>query len=119
MDGPYEGAPDNPLLTARNRLDLPLQKAGHADLVSTENGEWYLVHLTGRPLPPYRRCILGRETAIQKVTWKNDWPYVVNGPEPSEEIEVSWEVEHRKPEKKSMYLHRKRFFLSFILCGFH
>ena len=100
VDGPYEGAPDNPLLTARNRLDLPLQKAGHADLVSTENGEWYLVHLTGRPLPPYRRCILGRETAIQKVTWKNDWPYVVNGPEPSEEIEVSWEVEHRKPEKK-------------------
>ena len=100
VDGPYGGAPDNPLLTARNRLDLPLQKAGHADLVSTENGEWYLVHLTGRPLPPYRRCILGRETAIQKVTWKNDWPYVVNGPEPSEEIEVSWEVEHRKPEKK-------------------
>ena len=32
-------------------------------------------------------CPLGRETAIQRVEWKNDWPYVVDGNGPSLEIE--------------------------------
>lgn len=96
IDGPYEGHPNNPILTSRDRLDLPLQKAGHADIVETEQGDWYLVHLSGRPLAPFRRCILGREISIQSLVWKEEWPEVVNGPNPSIEIEVPWDVQKKE-----------------------
>ena len=43
-----------------------LQRAGHADLVETQNGETYMVYLCGRPLRNRGRCTLGRETAIQQ-----------------------------------------------------
>jgi xylan 1,4-beta-xylosidase len=58
---------------------LPLQKSGHASFVDTPSGEWYLVHLCARPINApgkvegdARRCILGRETAIQKMCWTPD-----------------------------------------------
>jgi xylan 1,4-beta-xylosidase len=37
--------------------------------VQTPGGDWYLAHLTGRPDRPLGRCRLGRETALQAVTW--------------------------------------------------
>lgn len=79
------------ILTSRHTPDHPIQKAGHADLVETQNGEWYIVHLCGRPLsqrnpadaPRFagsRRYMLGRETAIQKVYWTEDgWLRLANG----------------------------------------
>jgi xylan 1,4-beta-xylosidase len=70
--GPYEVHPDNPILTSRDKPKLELQKAGHASLVETQNGQWYIVHLCGRPIMPQKRCVLGRETAIQKVKWDSD-----------------------------------------------
>lgn len=72
LDGPYEVHPDNPILTSRDSPNLELQKAGHASLVQTQNGQWYIVHLCGRPVMPLKRCVLGRETAIQKVRWDDD-----------------------------------------------
>ena len=70
--GPYELHPDVHILSARSRPDVELQRAGHADLVETEAGETYLVHLCGRPLRNRGRCTLGRETAIQKMNWSDD-----------------------------------------------
>lgn len=72
LTGPYEIDPENPMLTAWNDPTLTLQKAGHADIVETQNGEWYMVHLGSRPLPTRGRSILGRETCIQKVRWTED-----------------------------------------------
>jgi xylan 1,4-beta-xylosidase len=69
IEGPYEVAPENPLLSARHDPELSLQKAGHASLVETPAGELYLAHLCGRPRGPHRRCTLGRETALQRVRW--------------------------------------------------
>lgn len=79
--GPYEVDPANPIVTSRYNSDLPLQRAGHADLVETSSGEWYMVHLCGRPLSStVRKCNLGRETAIQKVEWTEDgWLRLVGG----------------------------------------
>ncbi len=78
--GPYEVHPENPILTSCGHKSLPLQKAGHGDIVETPNGDWYMVYLCSRPLPGRDRCILGRETAIQKVIWKEDgWLYVDGG----------------------------------------
>jgi xylan 1,4-beta-xylosidase len=72
LQGPYELHPDVYILTARDRPDAPLQRAGHADLVDTPTGETYMVYLCGRPLPNRGRCTLGRETAIQRMEWGED-----------------------------------------------
>src|SRR5215813_7188459 len=72
LTGPYELHPDSYILTSRNRPEVELQRAGHADLVETQNGETYMVHLCGRPLKNRGRCTLGRETAIQKMVWGDD-----------------------------------------------
>jgi xylan 1,4-beta-xylosidase len=70
--GPYELHPDTYILTARHRPDALLQRAGHADLVETQNGDTYMVYLCGRPLRNRGRCTLGRETAIARMAWGGD-----------------------------------------------
>jgi xylan 1,4-beta-xylosidase len=70
--GPYEIDPQNPILTSYNNPELKLQRAGHASLVETQNGEWYMAHLCGRHIPSRGRCTMGRETAIQKMAWTKD-----------------------------------------------
>ena len=89
--GSYEWYEGNSILTAREHPDFLLQKSGHCDLVETQNGEWYAVHLCGRALenrnpmdaPRFagaRRYTLGRETCIQKMKWtKDDWLVLANG----------------------------------------
>jgi xylan 1,4-beta-xylosidase len=80
LPGPYELHPDTYVLTARHRPDVELQRAGHADLVETQDGQTYLVHLCGRPIPNRGRCTLGRETAIQKMVWGDDgWLRTADG----------------------------------------
>src|SRR6185295_18308381 len=80
LAGPYELHPDKYIITARDRPHAPLQRAGHADLVDTQAGETYAVYLCGRPLPNRGRCTLGRETAIQKMTWgADDWLRTLDG----------------------------------------
>ena len=59
LTGPYELHPDKYIITARDRPDAPLQRAGHGDLVETQAGETYVVYLCGRPLPNRGRCVLG------------------------------------------------------------
>ena len=84
LDGPYEVDPTNPVLTSKAHNEL--QKAGHASLVETQNGEWYMAHLCGRPIAD-KKCILGRETALQKCYWTEDgWLRVEDGNEPKQTI---------------------------------
>lgn len=74
--GPYELNPANPILTHR---DLPRDNAitttGHADLVQTQNGEWWMVFLGKRPYGGVNH-ILGRETFMSPVDWSGTWPVV-------------------------------------------
>lgn len=70
--GPFETMPDNPVLTSDKENMDALQKCGHADIIDTPDGEWYMVHLCSRPLLGQKWCTLGRETAIQKVEWDED-----------------------------------------------
>jgi len=80
LTGPYELHPDTYIMSARHWPDAELQRAGHASLVETQNGETYMAYLVGRPLRERRRCTLGRETAIQKMVWgKDDWLRTMNG----------------------------------------
>ncbi|OBR62301.1 beta-xylosidase [Paenibacillus oryzae] len=70
--GPYEADPAGPLITSADDPSLYLQRAGHASLVETQGGEFYIAHLCGRPLRPSMQCNLGRETALQRVRWTED-----------------------------------------------
>jgi xylan 1,4-beta-xylosidase len=80
IEGPYELHPDVHILSARHRPDAVLQRAGHADLVETQNGETFMVYLCGRPLHNRGRCTLGRETAIQPMLWGADgWLRTTDG----------------------------------------
>ncbi len=95
IDGPYEVMSGNPVLTAHKKEAKTLQRAGHASLVETEQGEWYLAHLCGRPLEwtganlekadsstgyGGLHCPLGRETSLQKMHWRDDgWLEVEGG----------------------------------------
>jgi xylan 1,4-beta-xylosidase len=80
LTGPYEVHPDTHILSARQRPDAELQRAGHASLVETQGGETYMAYLCGRPLRNRGRCTLGRETAIQKMVWgKDDWLRTLDG----------------------------------------
>ncbi len=95
IDGPYQVHPDNPLISSWAHPRITLQKAGHGSIVHTHTDEWFFVHLTGRVLPkltdplidPRGYCPLGRETAIQRLEWKNNWPYIEGGNYPKDEID--------------------------------
>ncbi|MFE6892579.1 glycoside hydrolase family 43 protein [Streptomyces sp. NPDC057694] len=77
ITGPYTPDPAGPLLTAYGDDALELQKAGHGSLVDTPDGAWYLAHLTARPLTARGACVLGRESALQRVHWTPDgWPRI-------------------------------------------
>ncbi|WP_372922910.1 family 43 glycosylhydrolase, partial [Roseovarius sp.] len=96
IEGPYETDPAKHVLTSKDTLDHGLQRAGHADIVQAQNGEFYMVHLCSRPLAEtqglsidaakeihaddVRRSPLGRETAIQKLHWpQGEFPRLAHG----------------------------------------
>ena len=78
--GPFEGAPGNPILTHRDRPELPLQALGHADLVQTPAGKWFMVLLGVRHLE--QKHHLGRETLLTPVEWTADGWLAINGGAP-------------------------------------
>lgn len=74
-EGPWEEFTDgNPILTQRTGLDPQrpdiVTSAGHADLVSTPDGDWYAVFLACRP---YEEDFYntGRDTYLLPVNWEN------------------------------------------------
>lgn len=79
ITGPYVGNPANPILTHRHLgRDYPIVNPGHADLIQTQNGEWWMVLLASRPYGGYYRN-LGRETFLVPVRWEDEWPVVSPG----------------------------------------
>lgn len=80
--GNYEPCPYNPIMRQEDP-DAAIQRCGHGDLVETQDGRWYMVYLCGRAIGD-GYSILGRETALDPVTWTADgWPIVNNLKGPS------------------------------------
>lgn len=86
LTGPWEADPNSPFITSwtpdffgRQDLDYlkphyfdpaaEMHKAGHGSLVQTPSGEWYVAHLSSRPIDHASGSILGRECSIQQVEW--------------------------------------------------
>lgn len=77
--GPYEGHRSNPILTHRHLgRDADIVNVGHADLIDTKDGDWWMVCLASRPYGGYYRN-LGRETFLVPVRWESGWPVVAPG----------------------------------------
>ncbi len=75
--GVYEPCPYNPIMRQED-AGATIQRCGHGDMVETSDGRWYMVYLCGRKIGD-GYSILGRETALDPVTWTADgWP-IVNG----------------------------------------
>jgi beta-xylosidase len=75
-EGPFEGAPNNPILSARS-TSRPVQNTGHGDLVQTPDGGWAVVCLGMRTRGMTRAfSSLGRETFASNVTWVDGWPVI-------------------------------------------
>ncbi|OBX09038.1 beta-xylosidase [Gallibacterium salpingitidis] len=94
--GPYEESPSNPLMTAWDDPLNPLQKAGHASFLETQDGEWFVAYLMARPLqidkPLLAKdgrgfCSLGRETSLDRLEWIDDWPKVSGNNHPKLQID--------------------------------
>ncbi|MEV8540914.1 glycoside hydrolase family 43 protein [Streptomyces sp. NPDC051572] len=89
-DGPFEGCPANPVLSARSTA-RPVQNTGHADLVRTPDGGWALFLLGMRPGGLTRAFSpMGRETFSTSLEWVDGWPVV----QPVELTQPTTPVEH-------------------------
>ncbi|UOQ50038.1 glycoside hydrolase family 43 protein [Gracilibacillus caseinilyticus] len=79
VTGPYEMTETNPILTHRHLgRNHPIVNVGHADIVQTQDGDWWMVCLASRPYGGYYRN-LGRETFLVPFVWEDGWPIVNPG----------------------------------------
>ena len=78
--GNYEPCPYNPIMRQMDE-GAAIQRCGHGKPVCTQNGEWYMVYLCGRMIGD-GYSMLGRETALDPISWTADgWPVVIGSAE--------------------------------------
>lgn len=85
--GSFENYPE-PILTSHGHPELSIQYAGHGDIVEDERGNWYLFHLGARKSLFGGYSVLGRETFLQNLRWKDAWPILAEGNTPREYVEI-------------------------------
>lgn len=79
ITGPYEVCKTNPILTHRHLgRQYPIVNVGHADIVQTHSGDWWMVCLGSRPYGG-EFSNLGRETFLVPFSWEDGWPVVNPG----------------------------------------
>ena len=82
--GEYEECPYNPIMRQTDPQKA-IQRAGHGKLIEDQNGQGWAYYLCGRPNQG-NYTTLGRETALDPVTWTDDGWFLINsGKGPSEE----------------------------------
>lgn len=126
--GPYEPCPYNPIMRQTDER-AKIQRCGHGKPVCTQHGEWFMVYLCGR-MVNNAYSILGRETAMDPISWTADgWPVVndLKGPsvlqkcprlpqwEPDSEAEKGWNqrtwISPREPEEDGVEWQGSRLIL--------
>ena len=76
--GPFESAPNNPVLTHRHLVLHPIQRTGHAELIEAPDGSWWAMFLATREDRIQGAQILGRESFLAPVEWRDGWPVIGN-----------------------------------------
>lgn len=118
--GPYELSPYSPLIQSRD--EDKLQKAGHASLVKDDKDNWFISYICARPISSNMNdikgklcCPLGRETAIDKVEWIDNWPRVVAGNYPKEVVELDYNS-NEYSEKEVLKASDRKYSNNINLC---
>ncbi len=73
--GPFEKCPNNPIL-AQHYDYHTIRSTGHGDLVQAKDGTWWMVFLATRHYNYDAMSILGRETFLTPIQWKDGWPTI-------------------------------------------
>lgn len=90
--GPYEGHPENPVLTNRGTEEY-IQAVGHAELFQDQHGGWWAVALA------IRNFSMGRETFLCPVEWpEGEWP-IFNSRRP---LRAQLETDRKLPRSKAL-----------------
>jgi xylan 1,4-beta-xylosidase len=110
--GPYELHPETYLVCSVGAPEKPIQKTGHGQIAQGPDGRYWFAYLCGRPIGRHRRCPLGRETAINEIIWKDNWPYLKNGTTVPDESFAGY-GEQRPPQAKRYGFGDESFLLDF------
>ncbi|KAM9875060.1 hypothetical protein VD0002_g1193 [Verticillium dahliae] len=76
-EGPWEAAPNNPLIYNGADQALTIQSTGHATFTETPGGAWFASLLARRNVKG--ASPLGREAFLVNVTWADGWPTMNGG----------------------------------------
>lgn len=112
--GPYEIHPKELILTSLGS-NSRLRKAGHGSICHDDKGQYYMAHLCSRYLDNIDRSPLGRETAIQRLIWEDDWPYLEDKTTyPKEHVLVEGNHHYKKPQDKKYTFDNEDFLKDFM-----
>ena len=78
--GPYELCPKNPIVSNKENRQYLFQGTGHGELIQYHDNSWWLIIHGIRNYGSFDALysVLGRETILLPVTWKDNWPIVNN-----------------------------------------
>lgn len=74
--GPWEKCPHNPIIHQHIGWWHHQMALGHADFIEDHKGNSWAVCLGQRKADYMDFCVIGRETFLFPVDWKEGWPYV-------------------------------------------
>jgi xylan 1,4-beta-xylosidase len=74
--GPFMSCPWNPVISQHNGWWHHTAALGHADFIEDHLGNWWAVCLGQRKAGYMDFCVIGRETFLFPVEWKQGWPFI-------------------------------------------
>ncbi len=98
--GSYEGYPENPVLTNRNKAPFIIQGIGHGDLIEDNNGSFYILTLGFRQIHMWQTYHhLGREVFLTPVKFDADGWFTA-GNDGTTDLEYEIGVDFEQTEKR-------------------
>ena len=74
--GPFAPCPANPVISQHHAWGNAIHSLGHADFFDDAAGHWWAVCLGTRHAAYDAASVIGRETFLLPVTWRDGWPVV-------------------------------------------
>ena len=110
VGGSWESNPANPILSqcGLENIPNPVSSTGHADLIQTSESDWWAVFLGCRP---YEEGLYntGRETFLLPVSWKDDWPIILDKGKPVPVINTKQKLKKKNPRPTGNFCYIDRF----------
>lgn len=76
--GPFIPCPYNPILAQHEGWGNIIRGPGHAEIIQTHDGSWWMIFLATRHNSYDAMAHLGRESFLVPVNWEKRWPVIDN-----------------------------------------